>query len=72
MIRPLAAVAVAGGAVRPLEDGAVEGKRLIVRNGQRVRGFGRAMRAALSRTWQRGEAYRTIPLETGARASQKR
>jgi putative acetyltransferase len=60
----LADVAVACGALRPLEDGAVEVKRMYVRDGYRGRGFGRAMLGALEQIAAR-RGYRTIRLETG-------
>jgi len=57
-------VAVVCGALRPMEPGAVEVKRMYVRDAHRGRGFGRAMLAALEEiAVQRG--YRTIRLETG-------
>lgn len=59
-------VAVACGALRPMEDGAVEVKRMYVRDGYRGRKFGRAILDALEQVaYQRG--YRTLRLETGER-----
>lgn len=60
----LAGAAVCCGALRPMETGTVEVKRMFVRDAFRGRGFGRAMLRALEEiATQRG--YRTIRLETG-------
>lgn len=57
-------IAVACGALRPMEDGAIEVKRMYVREGYRRRGFARAMLNALEQiAEQRG--YGMIRLETG-------
>jgi GNAT superfamily N-acetyltransferase len=59
-------ITVACGALRPMsEDGAVEVKRMYVRDSHRGRGFGRAMLAALEAIATR-RGYRNIRLETGA------
>lgn len=59
-------IAVCCGALRPMEDGAIEVKRMYVREGYRGRGFGRAMLNALEQiAVKRG--YRTIRLETGGK-----
>jgi GNAT superfamily N-acetyltransferase len=58
-------VAVACGALRPMNDpGAVELKRMYVRDSHRGRGFGRAVLLALEEIAAR-RGYRTIRLETG-------
>jgi len=57
-------VAVACGALRPMEEGAVEVKRMYVRDSHRGRGIGRAMLSALEEI-AAGRGYRTIRLETG-------
>ncbi|MGP0071729.1 MAG: GNAT family N-acetyltransferase [Bryobacteraceae bacterium] len=65
LIGRLGDLAVVCGALRPMEPGAVEVKRMFVRDGHRGRGFGRAMLAALEDiAVHRG--YRTIRLETGS------
>jgi putative acetyltransferase len=64
LIGRLADLAVVCGALRPMEDGAVEVKRMYVRDSHRGRGFGRAMLAALEEIAVR-RGYRTIRLETG-------
>ena len=56
--------AVACGALRPMEAGAVEVKRMYVRDTHRGHGFGRAMLAALEEI-ARERGYRVIRLETG-------
>jgi putative acetyltransferase len=56
--------AVACGALRPMEDGAVEVKRMYVCDSHRGRGFGRAMLVALEEIAAR-RGYRTVRLETG-------
>jgi len=56
--------AVACGALRPMEAGAVEIKRMYVRDAYRSRGFGRAMLRALEQIAAR-RGYRRIRLETG-------
>jgi putative acetyltransferase len=64
LVGRLAGVAVACGALRPMEDGAVEVKRMYVSDGHRGRGFGRAMLLALEEiAGPRG--YSIIRLETG-------
>ncbi len=63
LIGHLAGVPAACGALRPMEDGAVEVKRMYVRDGYRGRGLGRAMLAALEAiAAHRG--YAIIRLET--------
>jgi GNAT superfamily N-acetyltransferase len=58
-------IAVACGALRPMnEPGAVEVKRMYVRDSHRGRGFGRAVLLALEEIAVR-RGYRTIRLETG-------
>lgn len=57
-------VAVACGAIRPLEDGVGEIKRMYVRPEQRGSGFARALLAALEQA-AADRGYRTIRLETG-------
>jgi putative acetyltransferase len=62
----LADSAVACGALRPIDAGAVEVKRMYVRDAHRGRGFGRAMLAALEEiAIERG--YQVVRLETGDR-----
>jgi putative acetyltransferase len=56
--------AVACGALRPMQDGAGEVKRMYVRESHRGRGFGRAVLVALEDI-ARKRGYRTIRLETG-------
>jgi len=64
LIGPLAAVAVAGGAVRALDDGAVEVMSMFVRNGPRGNDFRASdARGALEEVAARC-GYRTIRLET--------
>ncbi len=65
LIGRLADIAVACGALRPMdESGVVEVKRMYVSDSHRGRGFGRAMLAALEEiAVPRG--YQTIRLETG-------
>jgi len=58
-------VAVACAALRPMDDGAVEVKRMYVSGAHRGRGFGRAILAALEEIAAR-RGYRTIRLETGS------
>jgi putative acetyltransferase len=59
-------VAVACGALRPTDDGAVEVKRMYVSEANRGRGFGRTILVALEEmAAHRG--YRIIRLETGGR-----
>lgn len=58
--------AVACGALRPMEDGAVEVKRMYVRDSSRGRGLGRAMLAALEQI-AAGRGYTIIRLETGGK-----
>jgi putative acetyltransferase len=65
LIGRLADIAVACGALRPMEPGAVEVKRMYVRDAHRGRGFGRAILAALEEIAVR-RGYGTIRLETGA------
>jgi putative acetyltransferase len=56
--------AVCCGALRPMEDVAIEVKRMYVRDGHRGQGFGRATLSALEKiASERG--YRIIRLETG-------
>lgn len=64
LVGRLADNAVACGALRPMEPGAVELKRMYVRDGHRGRGFGRAMLSALEQIASR-RGYSTIRLETG-------
>jgi putative acetyltransferase len=64
LIGRLAEIAVACGALRPMEDGAIEVKRMYVRDRHRGHGFGRAMLVALEEIAVR-RAYRIIRLETG-------
>ncbi len=59
-------IAVACGALRPMDGGDVEVKRMYVRDTHRKRGFGRAMLAALEEIAAR-RGHRTIRLETGHR-----
>ena len=59
-----AGVAVACGALRPMEEGAVEVKRMYVRDSHRGRGIGRAMLSRLEEI-AAARRYRTIRLETG-------
>jgi putative acetyltransferase len=62
----LADTAVVCGALRPIDAGAVEVKRMYVRDAHRGRGFGRAMLAALEKiAIERG--YQVVRLETGDR-----
>lgn len=56
--------AVGCGALRPLEDGAVEIKRMYVRPGARGRGLGRAILAALEAEAAR-RGHEVVRLETG-------
>jgi putative acetyltransferase len=65
LVGRLADIAVVCGALRPMEPGAVEVKRMYVRDSHRGRGFGRAMLAALEEIAVR-RGYRTIRLETGS------
>src|ERR1700691_4592707 len=59
-------IAVACGALRPMnEPGAVEVKRMDVRDSYRGLGFGRALLSALEEIAAR-RGYRTIRLETGS------
>lgn len=63
LIGRVAGVPVACGALRPMEDGAVELKRMYVHDSYRGRGWGRAMLAALEEiAAHRG--YAIIRLET--------
>jgi putative acetyltransferase len=64
LIGRLGDIAVACGALRPMEAGAVEVKRMYVRDSHRGHGFGRAMLVALEEIAAR-RGYRTIRLETG-------
>jgi len=65
LIGRLADIAVACGALRPMDEpGVVELKRMYVRDSLRGRGFGRAMLAALEEIAVQ-RRYRTIRLETG-------
>ena len=64
LIGSISDAAVACGALRPMESGVVEVKRMYVRDGHRGRGFGRAILAALEEIAAR-RGYRTIRLETG-------
>ena len=64
LVGRLGDVAVVCGALRPMEPGAVEVKRMYVRDTHRGRGFGRAMLAALEEIALH-HGYRTIRLETG-------
>lgn len=63
LVGRVAGIAVACGALRPLEDGAVEVKRMYVRDSYRGRGLGRAMLAALEEIAAR-RRYVIIRLET--------
>src|ERR1700733_13191046 len=65
LVGRLGDLAVACGALRPMETGAVELKRMYVRDTHRGRGFGRAMLAALEEIAAR-RGCRIIRLETGA------
>jgi putative acetyltransferase len=65
VIGRLADIAVACGALRPMDAGEVEVKRMYVRDSQRGHGFGRAMLVALEEIASR-RGYRTIRLETGS------
>jgi len=66
LVGRLADSGVACGALRPMEAGAVEVKRMYVRDAHRGHGYGRAMLAALEKiATERG--YRIIRLETGGR-----
>ena len=66
LIGRLGGVPVACGALRPMEHGAVEVKRMFVRDNYRGRGLGRAMLAALEEiAAQRG--YAMVRLETGGK-----
>lgn len=64
LIGRLAEGAVVCGALRPMQDGAIELKRMYVRDAHRGYGFGRAMLSALEEIATR-RGYRTIRLETG-------
>jgi putative acetyltransferase len=64
LVGRLGTSAVACGALRPMDEGVVEVKRMYVRDGHRGHGFGRAMLAALEEIAAR-RGYRTIRLETG-------
>jgi putative acetyltransferase len=64
LVGRLAGVAVACGALRPMDDGAVELKRMYVRDSHRGRGFGRTMLGALEEIAAR-RGYRIVRLETG-------
>jgi GNAT superfamily N-acetyltransferase len=64
LVGRFAGIAVACGALRPMDTGAVEVKRMYVRDDHRGRGFGRAMLAALEQI-AAGRGYRVIRLETG-------
>lgn len=57
-------VAVACGALRPLDEKAIEVKRMFVRRTERRRGYARAILAALEQAAVR-RGYQTIRLETG-------
>jgi GNAT superfamily N-acetyltransferase len=64
LIGKLDGAPVACGALRPMSDGAGELKRMFVREGERGRGFGRAILAELERIATRC-GYQTIRLGTG-------
>jgi putative acetyltransferase len=66
LIGRLLGVAVACGALRPIDAGAVEVKRMYVRDAHRGRGFGRAMLAALEEIAIE-RSYQVVRLETGDR-----
>jgi putative acetyltransferase len=59
-------IAVACGALRPMEDGAAEVKRMYVSDADRRRGYGRTMLRALEEI-AASRGYRIIRLETGGR-----
>ncbi len=64
LVGRLAGVGVACGALRPMDSGTVELKRMFVRDDHRGRGFGRTILRALEKiAIERG--YRVIRLETG-------
>jgi GNAT superfamily N-acetyltransferase len=64
LVGRLAGIAVACGALRPIDAGTVELKRMYVRDAHRGHGFGRAMLVALEEI-ARERGYSVIRLETG-------